>query len=133
MILEVEILDASAQIQRTTIDLPLLGLLKHLAIAGQGYMPSAKEYIRTIGMFLHYIEYLSPRALLDSHFSEPPSIRRDPTEKGDFSTIAGKGIADFLCRRISGAKVTFNYEAAMTVNGHRIRGQRPDLYCIGVN
>jgi hypothetical protein len=131
MRIHVEFMNGSGYISRRAEDISFLGFLKHLAMAGQGYMPTVKEYIRTIGMLLHYTEYLSLTAFHDSRFSEPPSVRRDPTEKGQFSNLVGKAFADFLGKRISGAKVTLGYEAAMTVQGHKIWGKRPDLYCIG--
>jgi hypothetical protein len=107
------------------------GLLKHLAIAGQHYLPTLQEYIRIAGIFLRFIEYLDKTALSNSSFSEPPAIRRDPTEKAEFSTLVGKGIADFLSKKLSKAKVTHSYEAAMTLKGLKIKGKRPDLYCFG--
>lgn len=133
MDIKVEYIDQNGSFSNQIESINILGLLKHLAIAGQGYLPSLKYYIRIAGVFLRFIDYLDKYALANSHFSEPPVIRRDPTEKGYFSNLAGKGIADFLTKRLSNAKITHNYEAAMTIAGFPIKGSRPDLYCIGKN
>ena len=108
-----------------------LGLFKHLAVAGQGYLPSLRYYTRVAGIIFQYIEYMNRGALSANRFSEPPASRRDPTEKGHFSNLVGKGIGDFLAKRLSGAKITHSYEAAMTLAGIKIQGRRPDLYCLG--
>lgn len=131
MEIDVEILDQYGKFQNDTIKFSILSFLKHMAMAGQGFMPTVQNYTRMIGLFFHYIEYLSLDALRESRLSEPPSERQDPTEKGQFSNIVGKAIADLLARRISGARVTLNYEGAMVANGNKIKGRRPDLYCIG--
>jgi hypothetical protein len=54
----------------------------------------------------------------------------DPTEKGQFSTIVGKAIADYLAKELNGAAATYSYESAMVLDGHKLLGQRPDLYCV---
>ena len=131
MEVEAEILDQGGEFGEDTISCSRLAFLKHMAMAGQGFMPSVSKYTRTIGMFFHYIEYLSSAALEASRFSEPPPERQDPTEKGQFSNVVGKALGDLLARRLSGARATLNYEGAMAANGHKIRGRRPDLYCLG--
>jgi hypothetical protein len=133
MDIKVEYFDQNGLCSNLTESINIFGLLKHLAIAGQGYLPSLKYYIKMVGIFCRFIEYLDRNALINSYFSEPPNIRRDPTEKANFSTLAGKGIADFLAKKLSNAKITHNYEAAMTIAGYKIKGSRPDLYCIGNN
>ena len=133
MDIQIEYIDQNSNLSNRTESINNFGILKHLAIAGQGYLPSLKRYIRTFGMLCHYIEYLNSSSLNSSKFSLPPQIRRDPTEKAQFSNLAGKAIGDFLSKRLSGAKVTHNYEAAMTGAGFPISGSRPDLYCIGDN
>jgi hypothetical protein len=133
MDIEIEYIDQNRNISTRTETINAFGLLKHIAIAGQGYLPSLKYYTRVFGIFCHYIEYLNPRDLSASRFSQPPPKRRDPTEKGQFSNLVGKGIGDFLSKCLSGAKVTHNYEAAMTIAGLPISGNRPDLYCVGNN
>ncbi len=133
MNIDIQYIDQAGNLYKRVESVNTIGLVKHIAIAGQGYLPSIKYYTKTFGIFCHYIEYLNSTSLNDSQFSFPPPERRDPTEKGQFSNLAGKGIGDFLSKRLSGAKVTHNYEAAMTVAGIPISGNRPDLYCIGNN
>src|SRR5208283_2967007 len=127
----IEYIDQAREVSNRTESINAFGLMKHIAIAGQGYLPSIKYYTRICGIFCHYIEYLNRTALTTSSFSLPPSIRRDPTEQGQFSNLVGKGLGDFLSRQLSGAKVTHSYEAAMILAGIPISGNRPDLYCIG--
>ncbi|SFV34308.1 hypothetical protein [Thermoflavifilum thermophilum] len=113
---------------------------KHLAIAGQGYSPKPKKLIRTIAMFFHYCNYIQPQAFNNDRFSEPPVELSDPTEKGHFSNLAGKAIADFLSKRINKSIYTVNHEAAMRmnnspiplfVNGRQVK--RPDLLAFTKN
>lgn len=126
-----EILGTNGQFEQKKISFSRLAFFKHMAMAGQGFMPSIQKYTRMVGVFFHYIEYFLPHALSNSHLSEPPPVRQDPTEKGQVSNVVGKAIGDLLARRISGARFTLSYESAMVTNGHKIRGRRPDLYCIG--
>lgn len=108
-----------------------LSFIKHLAIAGQGHMPSISKFNRSLGMFLHYSNYINIVDFKNDFFSIPSGYKYDPTEKSQFSNLVGKAIADFLSKKISGGKITFNYEAAMKLAGHKITGERPDLLCIG--
>lgn len=110
-----------------------LAFAKHLAIAGQGYAPKPQKLLRTIGMLFHYSYYLQRQAFNNNRFSEPPQALSDPTEKGQFSNIAGKAIADFLSKRIDSSLYTVNYEAAMRLQGYRLTGQRPDLIAYSSN
>src|SRR5690606_29754570 len=111
-----------------------LAFAKHLAIAGQGYAPRPQKLIRTLAMFFHYSSYIQRQAYNNDRFSEPPIQLSDPTEKGQFSNLAGKAIADFLSKRIDQSIYTVNYEAAMRIhnppipllmNGRHV--PRPDL------
>ena len=131
MNISIEYIDQTGNLSNRVESINTLGLVKHIAIAGQGYLPSIKYYTKIFGIFCHYIEYLNSAALNDSRFSLPPPERRDPTEKGQFSNLVGKGLGDFLSRQLSGGKVTHGYEAAMTLAGFPISGNRPDLYCLG--
>jgi len=76
-----------------------LAFAKHMAIAGQGYAPRPQKLFRMIGMAFHYGYYIQRKAFYNSRFSEPPTELSDPTEKAQFSNIAGKAIADFLSKR----------------------------------
>ena len=112
-----------------------LAFVKHLAISGQAYAPKMQKLVRAIGMFLHYNKYIQRKEFyVGNRFSEPPFELSDPTEKGQFSNLAGKAIADFLSKKINSSIYTVNYEAAMRMhippiplsnNGKQVK--RPDL------
>jgi len=127
MQLKVEYQDRHGNINIQNYHLTRLALLKHMAIAGQGYKFSPQKLMRTLGMFLHYSSYLNKYEFKNDKFSEPPIGLSDPTEKGQFSNLVGKAIADFLSKRIDNSIYTVNYEAAMRVKGQPINGPRPDL------
>lgn len=128
MNISVHHIDPNGAIHNRSFKMTRLAFAKHLAIAGQGYAPKPQKILRTIGMFCHYSYYMQRQAFNNNdRFSEPPPGLSDPTEKGQFSTLAGKAIADFLSKRIDKSLYTVNYEAAMRLQGHRLTGQRPDL------
>jgi hypothetical protein len=127
MKIEVEYQDSKGNIAIQTHQLTRLALIKHMAIAGQGYKFSPQKLMRTLGMFLHYSSYINKYEFNDNRFSEPPIGLSDPTEKGQFSNLAGKAIADFLSKRIDKSIYTVNYEAAMRIKGQPVKGPRPDL------
>ena len=140
MNITVEYKDTAGTISNQTHKLTRLAFAKHLAIAGQGYAPRPQKLIRTIAMFFHYSNYIQRQAFNNDRFSEPPIQLSDPTEKGQFSNLAGKAIADFLSKRIDQSIYTVNYEAAMRihnppiplfVNGRQVR--RPDLLAYTAN
>jgi hypothetical protein len=78
-------------------------------------------------MFIHYQHYIQKKAFNNDCFSLPPNELSDPTEKGHFSNLTGKSIADFLSKKIDNSIYTVNYEAAMRKKKMRIFGSRPDL------
>jgi hypothetical protein len=123
----VEHIDTAGNTYHRVFQMSKLAFVKHLAIAGQGYAPKPQKLLRTIGMFFHYSYYIHSQAFNNDRFSEPPTPLSDPTEKGQFSNLAGKAIADFLSKRIDNSLFTVNYEAVMRIQGHLITGQRPDL------
>ncbi|TPD73753.1 hypothetical protein [Flavobacterium microcysteis] len=96
-------------------------------MAGQGFAPRPSKLFRTLGMALHYSYYLRRGSFYNNHFSQPPIGLSDPTEKGQFSNLAGKAIADLLSKRIDNSLLTVNYEAEMRLRGIPLVGQRPDL------
>jgi len=130
MNISVEYIDSAGSISNQTYNLSRLAFAKHLAIAGQGYAPRPQKLMRTLGMFLHYSYYLQQQDFSNNRFSKPPRILSDPTEQGQFSTLAGKAIADFLSKKIDGSLYTTNYEA---VASNPLRGQRPDLVAFSQN
>ncbi|WP_310832324.1 hypothetical protein [Paenibacillus pedocola] len=133
MKLRVEYKDSSGQVINQEHKLTRIAFAKHLAVAGQGYAPRPQKFMKTIGMFLHYSNYIQRRAFNEDRFSEPPIPLSDPTEKGQFSNLAGKAIADFLSKRIDQSSYTVNYEAAMRMRGMPIAGSRPDLFAFNSN
>lgn len=129
----VEYKNADGHINKQYHSFTRIAFAKHLAIAGQGYAPKLQKLIRTIAMFFHYGYYLKKEAFDKGKFSEPPIAFYDPTEKGQFSNLAGKAIADILSKRIDKSIFTINYEAAMKLKGMPINVQRPDLLAYKTN
>lgn len=127
MNIEVEYKDQNGNITNQNHHISRLALVKHMAIAGQKYAPHPRKILKTIGMFLQYGYFLHRKAFNENRFSVPPNNIYDPTEKGQFSNLAGKAIADFLAKKIDNAIYTVNYEAAMKMKGLLIKGSRPDL------
>ena len=109
------------------IRMPFPAFVKHFALAGQAY-PKPSDLFRILGMFFHYYPYLNIESYLhENKFSEPHLILQDPTEKSHFSNLAGKGIADFLSKRIDNSIFTTSYEAEMQLRGMPLNTRRPDL------
>lgn len=127
MNITVERIDTSGNLTNLNINMSRLAFSKHLALAGQGYSGRPEKLMRTIGMFFHYSNYMQRTAFSNDRFSEPIIGLSDPTEKGQFSNLAGKAIADFLSKKIDKSLFTVNYEAAMRLQNHKIKGNRPDL------
>lgn len=126
-------IDVNRNVSNKTFEMTYLAFVKHLAIAGQGYAPSTQKLFRTIGMFLHYNNYMRLTAFENDKFSEPPIELSDPTDKAQFSNLVGKAIADFLSKRIDNSLYTVNYEAVMRLKNIRIMGSRPDLMAYSSN
>jgi hypothetical protein len=133
MNLTVEYRDAAGIISNQTHNLTQIAFAKHLAIAGQGLAPRPQKLIRTLSMFFHYCYYMQRYAFKNNRFSEPPIELSDPTEKGQFSNLAGKAIADFLSKRIDQSIFTINYEAAMRLTNMPLNVRRPDLLAFNQN
>ncbi|HHY0595786.1 TPA: hypothetical protein ACVU5V_004933 [Vibrio parahaemolyticus] len=126
MKLKVEHLDDKGNFNYLEFDLSYLQFTKHLAFAGMGVNSSLYNLFRFSGFMLEFVQYWRP---WDNRFVVPEIIFHDPTELGQISNRIGKGLADFLAKKIYGAKYTHNYEAAMVQHGYPIKGKRPDLYC----
>lgn len=133
MNLTVEYKDIAGTISNQTHNLTRIAFAKHLAIAGQGFAPRPQKLIRTISMFFHYSYYVQRQSFNNNRFSEPPMQLSDPTEKGQFSNLAGKAIADFLSKRIDQSIFTVNYEAAMRLRNMPLNVRRPDLLAFKQN
>ena len=126
MKLKVEHLDDKGKFEDLEFDLTYLQFTKHLAFAGMGVHRSLYNLFRFSGFMLEFVQYWRIR---EDRFTVPEVIFHDPTELGQLSNRIGKGLADFLAKKIYEAKYTHNYEAAMVQYGHPIKGRRPDLYC----
>jgi len=126
MKLKVEHLDDKGNFKDLEFDLSYLQFTKHLAFAGMGANRSLNNLFRFSGFMLEFVQYWRHGT---AYFSPADVILHDPTELGQLSNRIGKGLADFLAKRIYGAKYTHNYEDAMVQHGHPIKGRRPDLYC----
>ena len=134
MNLTVEYLDQFGNIANQTYFMSKLAFIKHFAMAGLHYAPNPRKIIKAIGMLLHYSLYLQRNDYYNNNrFSLPPIPMYDPTEKGQFSNIAGKSIADFLSKRIDSSLYTVNYEAVMRLNGFALGGSHPDLIAYSPN
>ncbi len=133
MNITVEYINTAGTISNQIHTLTRLAFAKHLAIAGQGYAPRPQKLIRTIAMFFHYSNYIQQQAFNNDRFSEPPIQLSEPTEKGQFSNLAGKAIADFLSKRINQSVFTVNYEAAMRLRRMPLNVGRPDLLAFKQN
>lgn len=122
--------DSSGGILDIPKTISTIALAKHMAIAGQGYMPHIGKFFRVLGMFLRFKDYMDYRSIKENRFSIPQDYAYDPTEMVQFSNVIGKAFADYLVKEIDFAKLTFNYEAAMRLQNMQIKGTRPDLLCV---
>ena len=128
MKLKVEHLDRQQIIHQCNILMNRLAFAKHFAIAGQHYEPHISKLPKILGVFLMYSNYLDRYTFYkENRFSELPIEFSDPTNKAQFSNLAGRAIADFLSKRIDGCCFTVNYEAAMRIKNIKIEGSRADL------
>lgn len=134
MNLPVEYRDRKGITTKQSYNLSCLAFVKHLAIAGQSFAPTPRKIIRIISMFFHYQMYIQRNSFNQGRFSQPPRYLSDPTEKGHFSNLAGKSIADFLSKRINNSIITVNYESAMRERNMSVGGvKRPDLLAFSNN
>lgn len=127
MNIPVNYIDSSGGGHNFNFSINRIAFAKHLAIAGQGFAPKPSKLFRILGMVLHYSNYIERNSFYNNHFSQPPTGLSDPTEKGQFSNLVGKAIADYLSKRINNSLLTVNYEAEMRLRGLRVIGERPDL------
>jgi len=126
MQIQVEHLDSSGNFSDLQYNLSYLQFVKHLAFAGMGAHSSIYNTFRFAGFMFEFMPYWKHEP---HYFWLPEIVMHDPTELGQISNRIGKALADFLAKKIYGAKFTHNYEDAMVQFGHPIKGQRPDLYC----
>lgn len=131
MIINVEHLDHYGNTNQLKLKLSYFALIKHLAVAGQGFQPSLRKDLKMLAMLYQFKDYLDHNSLRQSRFSKPPKYRYDSTELRQFSNTVGKTIADFIAKRLDNAIVTLSYEGVMKELSIPIRKSRPDLLCIG--
>ena len=127
MNITVEIQDKAGVISTENYKLTRLAFAKHLALAGQKSFLTPQKLIQAFANLIRYSSYIQRHSFENDKFSEPPFYLSDPTEKSQFSNLAGKAIADFLSKRIGKSLYTQNYEGAMKEAGVLLKGQRPDL------
>lgn len=135
MHVNVEYIDRHKALTFHTLQISLPAFLKHAAIAGSGddlgVLPSLARGIGTMLFYGRYID--APWLFRFKGFQRPDLKFHDPTEIGDFSTLVGKTLADYLAKRLLHAKFTHTYEAAMCATGYKSFGSRPDFYCTTEN
>ena len=79
MRLEVEHLDRQGDTHQLAIFMNRLAFAKHFAIAGQHGEPCIGKFLRILGVFLMYSNYLDGDSYKKNRFSEPPIEFSDPT------------------------------------------------------
>ena len=133
MNLQVEYKGANGLISNRNYYMPYLALLKHMACVGMGKYKNRHPFVikRSLGMLLHYWEFLNFQSFCNNQFYKPPrtSNHYDPTEIAQFSCIVGRGIADFLAKRIDRSTYTDGYEAYLAQNNINTKNgdKRADL------
>lgn len=130
MILEVDYIDRRRIRAVVPVNISYLQFLKSFVVAGQGRMPTVTTWKEMFGNNFSYGRFFRTRFFRHFAFRAPAGDRYDPTAQGDFSTLVGKAFADILAKRLSGATLTFGYEAALKEAGHSLAGQRPDMFCV---
>lgn len=131
MVLNVEHVDAAKNVNHTKLDITLLAFLKHFSMVARGRRTLLESIPRMVSSAILYADYIPYRSFSKAPgFNDPPDERYDQHEKGTFSGLVGKAIADFLAKRIDKAIYSVSYEAVMMKSGLPIAKQRPDLLCI---
>lgn len=133
MRINVEYRNEDLNIMHKEYNLSLLGFLKHIGFSGSGEnINILTANLEGLGFFLQYHRYFTVRYGFPFDFwslHRPDDYYHDPTKIAQFSNIIAKGITDFLARKISKAKYTHSYEAALLVRNIAYSGERPDLFC----
>jgi hypothetical protein len=111
MELNVEHIDAAKNVNHTKLHITLPAFLKHFSMVGRGRRPLLASIPRMISSAILYADYIPYRSFRKAlGFNEPPTERYDLHEKGTFSGLVGKAIADFLAKRIDKAIYSISYE-----------------------
>jgi len=133
MNIQVKSIDINGTVSEHNNHICYLGIIKHLALAGQGFQPRLYKLMRSIGFFLHYSEYLNPNILNTNKFSKPREELYDPTEISQFSNLVGKAIADYLSKSIYGCNLTLNYEGVMKLVNPNLNFNKTRADLIAIN
>ncbi|MCO4311349.1 hypothetical protein [Pectobacterium versatile] len=117
--------NATGKITTSVNQISFLAFIKHATFAGIG-SPFFKHLpFRYLSLFFEFV----PSFFRSGHFNLLPELANDPTETAYMSNKIGRAFADYLSKRVYGAKFTHNYECAMHLKGYPITGNRPDFYC----
>lgn len=135
MEIDVDYIDRTGARSNVFIKMSLPCFLKHAALAGRAnHLSFAAGVVRALGILMANHEYFSFQfPMVWNGFTPLPPYMSDPTELGDFSTLAGRAIGDYLAKNLLNAKLSHNYEAVMHILGYPINGPRPDFYCVTDN
>lgn len=123
---QLEHLQASGAMQKSTGDIGFLAFCKHLAFAGFGVQRSPMFIYRYLGFFFEWRQYWQSNPY---HFSMLSPFDNDPTERSYVSNKIGRAYADYFVKKLYGARFTHAYEDAMVRYGYQVKGERPDYYC----
>lgn len=135
MKIEIDYLNRGGVYSTELKSLSLPAFLKHAALAGRAdHLSFPAGIIRATGILLANREYFEfSKNFSWVGFTPLPPYMMDPTELGDFSTIVGRAVGDYLAKTLLNAKFSHSYEAAMNIMGFPLIGKRPDLYCVTRN
>lgn len=127
MQITVHLRDQQGVAHERELEVALPRFLKSAAVVGRGRVGFTRTFLHAAGVLLLHSEYFD--LCWPFRFIRPQGWDYDPTTMGDFSTLAGRAIADICARQFSGAIATHGHEAAMLAQRIPLIGRRPDLYC----
>jgi hypothetical protein len=117
--------DATGQQTKSIESISFLAFVKHATFAGFNHRFFPALFFRYPSIFFEFV----PLFYGSDYFRLIPELASDPTETAYISNRIGRAFADFLSKKIYGAKFTHSYECAMELKGFPISGRRPDFYC----
>lgn len=117
--------DAAGKITTSVDHISFLAFVKHATFAGIKSRFFPRLPFRYSSLFFEFISSF----FWSDHFDLLPELVNDPTETAYVSNRIGRAFADFFSKKLYGAKFTHSYECAMELQGHPIKGERPDFYC----
>lgn len=117
--------DAADKITISVDHISFLAFVKHATFAGINRRFFSHLPFRYSGLFFEFM----PSFFWSNHFDLLPELVNDPTETAYVSNRIGRAFADLFSKKVYGARFTHSYECAMELQGHSIKGERPDFYC----